>query len=70
MPDEPKAPTPLIVTLVAAGTFQESVELCPCVIDEGEAEKLEPETDGQAVTETVVCSWTCAQPAAPDAVRV
>ena len=69
-PEGPKVPTPAMETLFALGTFQESVEDCPCAIDEGEAEKDEPEAEGHAPTVTVACNWTEGQPEAPEAVKI
>jgi hypothetical protein len=53
LPEAPNVPTPAIVTLVALGTLQVSVELPPKAIVPGEAEKDEPATVGQGVTLTV-----------------
>jgi hypothetical protein len=46
LPDAPNVPTPAIVTEVALGTFQESVEVPPETMDGGDEEKLEPATAG------------------------
>ena len=59
-----------MVTDVAFGTLQESVEVPPSTIVEGEDEKDEPATVGQADTVTVVCNCIAAHEPAPLAVNV
>jgi hypothetical protein len=57
LPVEPNVPgTPEIVTLVAFGIFQVSVELLPWLIVDGEAVKDDPATVGHEATVTVACS--------------
>jgi hypothetical protein len=52
-PDAPNVPgTPLIVTLVAAGTFQLSVDESPGLIEPGDGPKEDAAAEGQTVTAT------------------
>jgi hypothetical protein len=71
LPVAPNVPaTPEIVTLVAFGTFHESVELPPGATVVGEAEKDEPATAGQAVTLTVAVMFMAVHVPGPTAVKV
>ena len=56
-----KVPTPAMVTDVALGTFQVSVELWPGAMIEGEALNDDPATVGQLVTVTVTSRVVAAQ---------
>jgi hypothetical protein len=58
------------VTDVALGTFHESVDEPPGLIEEGDAPNDEPAAVGHAATVTVACKVIGEQPAAPLAVRV